>query len=113
MKTITSHKQAIDLARQQVNAQDLINGRLCTDEGWEDVELSWEYRKELAQEVADILGGWNVTKKSICNNILNGKPQHWGLSRVILESYNDNPRLYYCAGQDYPSELATIRKALK
>jgi len=41
------------------------------------------------------------------------RPQHWGLSRIVIEKHGEEARLAYIAGQDYPTEIATIRNAIK
>lgn len=99
----------------QVTAQELINQRTyITGEGWQNIDLAPKFRQKLAEDIAACLGGRENTRNSIANTIRHGRPQHWGLGRIFIEQHNGNaPRLSYCAGQDHPSEIKTIRNAIK
>lgn len=102
------------LAYNQVNAQQIINGRIDTKlNGWESVKVSAELRKAVAERIAEILGGRETTKGRISSAIRRGKPQHWGLERITIENYEGKYFLEYTAGQDAQSERATIRTQLK
>lgn len=120
MKTLKSLKQAKNISKNQLNAQDLINGQIYTSKGWESFKLSDNFKKELASLISETLGGWQNTKTRVFNAIYYGKPQHWGLSRLIVSKYKNykdkRKNIYcieYCAGQDYTYELNLIRTALK
>lgn len=98
----------------QLTAQQVINGRIYIDgQGWTSVEFTDELADKLKSMIVDALGGQTRTQVRIANVLRCDKPQHWGLSRLFLEQYQDNaPRFHYCAGQDYPAELRTIRQFL-
>lgn len=109
MRTIKTIKQAQKIEQGQLTIQKLLNGRLYTSEGWQSFKVAPELREEIAQKVSELLGGRKTTKEAVYHTLKNERPQHWGLSRIHIEG----ERLSYCAGQDYPAELAEIRKALK
>lgn len=97
----------------QLSAQEIINRRANVCGEWQDVELSEVAESKFIESIIDILGGQNRTKSNIRFNLLRSTPQHWGLSRIILSKYNESPaRWLYHAGQDYQSEILTIRKYL-
>ena len=99
--------------RQQLTAQEIINRRahLCGE--WQSFEVTQDFLNDFIESICDILGGHQRTKSDIRFNLRRSTPQHWGLSRIILSKYGENPcRWSYCAGQDYPSEITTIRKYL-
>jgi hypothetical protein len=98
----------------QFTAQQFINRRANIDGVWQDFEVSNDLRLKISNEIADLYGGHLKTRFAVEFSLNSCRPQHWGLSRTILEKYGDSPaRFSYCAGQDYTSELASIRKALK
>lgn len=98
----------------QFTAQQFINRRANIDGVWQDFEVSNDLRLKVGREIADLYGGREQSRWSIQVSINSCRPQHWGLSRTILEKYGDSPaRFSYCAGQDYRYELSEIRKALK
>lgn len=109
MRTIKTIKQAQKIEQNQLNVQKLLNGRLYTSEGWQSFKISDELREEIAEKVSELLGGRKVTREAIYHTLKSERPQHWGLSRIHIKG----ERFSYCAGQDYPAELAAIRKALK
>lgn len=114
MKTIKTLKQAYKLSLSQVTVQELINGRMYTSKGWEDVKLSNELKNEIAETVSNYLGGIKRTKERVYNNLMYGKPQHWGLKRFVIECYkNKPPYITYITGQDTTWEMKAIRAALK
>lgn len=99
----------------QVTAQQVVNQRLYNKEtGWADVVIDGELRSKMANQVSQLLGGRGDTRDAVDRNLYFNKPQHWGLERIVLEQYGDNPpRWAYIAGQDYPAEVRTIRNYLK
>lgn len=116
MKTFNTYAEILAATKgHQVTAQELINGRTRIEpEGWQSIELTTELKEKLCNDISECLGGWQATKKQVKNSLMFSRPQHWGLSRIFLEQYNGNePFLSYCAGQDYPSEIKTIRNAIK
>ncbi len=115
MKTINSLQQAYDLCKgHQVTAQELINGRAYINgEGWQDIELSHEFKCQLSALLSELFGGHQKTKNSVYRTLLYGTPQHWGLGRAVIEDYGTGARLTYIAGQDYIWEQNAIRTALK
>lgn len=98
----------------QITAQEVINGRSYINGQWQEVNFSDSFKDAFILSIITLLGGWERTKFDIANTLRYSKPQHWGLGRIFLEQYGESPaRWNYCAGQDYPAELQTIRKALK
>ena len=99
----------------QVTAQQVINQRLYNKvTSWTDVIIDGELLSKMANEVSQLLGGRGVTREAVDRNLFFNKPQHWGLERIVLEQYGDNPpRWAYIAGQDYTAEVRTIRNYLK
>lgn len=116
MKTFNTYAEILEATKgHQVTAQELINGRTyVNDEGWQTITLTADLKEKLCNDIADTLGGGKDTKMQVKRQLLFSTPQHWGLSRIFLEQYNGNePFVSYCAGQDYPSEVKTIRNAIK
>lgn len=118
MKTIKTLKQAFKATGGcgQVNVQQLINGSMYLEKsGWTKVKVTDELLEEVAEIVSQELGGRNVTKERIKYVISNFKPQHWGLERFLLEWYKQwkEPKIRYCAGQDYAWEMKNIRDYLR
>ena len=112
-KLFNSYDEVMDTTQgHQVTAQELINRRTYINGQWENIELSPAFHTVICCDIAQILGGREKTQKSVLSSLLYSRPQHWGLSRIFLENYG-KIRLAYCAGQDYPSEIRTIRAALK
>jgi len=112
MKTINTLKRAYNLT-EQVSVQNLINNRINTKKGWENVKVTKEVIEQIAEQLSELIGGHGRTKATTYNNIINKRPQHWGLDRVFLEKTNSTYILRYCAGQDYPYEIKTIRNYIK
>ena len=107
---INSVDELRKLATEQITAQQVINKRLYINGlGWQSVDFSDEFSGWFIDEVGDLLGGRAATRHSVKLSLKYCKPQHWGLNRIFLEDRG----WVYCAGQDYTSELNTIRKALK
>ena len=97
----------------QINAQEVLNRRAYINGEWQNFEVSEELSAEINDKIVDVLGGHGKTMNAIRRALRYSTPQHWGLSRIFLESYGGEiPRFRYCAGQDYPSELQAIRKYL-
>lgn len=120
MRTLKSLNQAYKLSKNQLTAQNLINGQIYTSRGWETFNLTDDFKLFLARSISELLGGWGSTRNAVFNSIYYGCPQHWGLSRILIEKYKNHKdkrknviSLNYCAGQDYTWELNTIRQALK
>lgn len=116
MKTIKNLDHALKLANIQLSAQDLISRRIyLKNKGWADVKLSDEFNNQLADMVAELLGGWRKTKNNVKCTLIWGRPYHWGLKRIFVVKYKGmkHARLTYCAGQDYQVETQQIRNALK
>jgi hypothetical protein len=111
MKTIKDFKSLKRHAKNQVNAQQVLNGRMYTNDGWEQVKVTNEFRELVANQVCETLGGRDYTKEAVKQSLLDGT-QHWGVERMIFEDYT-NPGFRYCAGQDYPTEIKTIRNFLR
>jgi hypothetical protein len=110
MVKLKSYEDVLAFTDQQVTAQELINGQLWSRiRGWEDVELDDDFKERIIGEIVTILGGHLKTKLRICGVLRYSKPQHWGLSRIILR----DTELCYIDGQDHTWEIKNIRDALK
>lgn len=96
----------------QLTGQEIVNGRAYINGSWQDFEIEQGAKVELMKMISDTLGGQKKTKERILNNLLWGRPQHWGLNRVFFREYNEKILCSYCAGQDYNWELNQIRKSI-
>ena len=69
--------------------------------------------EDLAQSIADLLGGQSKTKEAVKRSLLyHGKSlNHWGLRRILYSKRLK--RFTYCAGQDYTYEVKEIRNSIK
>jgi len=107
---VKSKEDILRISRGQVTVQGILNKRIDAKRyGWADMKLSPEFKKEIVEEVLDILGGY---KRDVLKKVLMREPpiQHWGLSRIILST--DRASFVYVGGQDYPQELSFIRRSL-
>lgn len=111
-KTLEQVKRRVS---QQATAQQLLNRRMSVKgQGWVKIALSEELEELICNQVSELLGGHHKTRAAVYNNLMRSSQQHWGLDRVLVEQYGKSKaRLSYCAGQDYTSELNTIRTVLK
>ena len=97
----------------QVTAQELINGCLYDKTGrWEDIQLSPDLKKQMCSDLSELYGGRKETKRKIFSSLMHETPQHWGLSRTVLETYSKKTRWTYITGQSQPDENKEIRKYL-
>lgn len=105
----------IHAATRQTSAQQILNGYLCLkDEGWTDADIAPALREQVVNEVVALAGGRLSTRERMWRTLTYEAPQHWALGRMFVEKYGESPaRLRYCAGQDYPSEMAQLRAYLK
>lgn len=114
MKVFNTINELFEASESQLKIENVVNERLYTSNGWEDIKISDELKKEIFEEVSNVLGGRDNTKNLVKFALEYRKPQHWGLSRLIIEKYGDTqPRVVYIAGQDYTSERAEIRNYIK
>ena len=115
MKTYNTYQEILeDTGTHQVTAQQVLNRQIYIDgKGWQTVQVSPELRLQLAHNIAALLGGYQATQERVANNLYHNNLQHWGLSRIFFQQPDGKVRLNYCAGQDYPSEIASIRTYLK
>lgn len=116
MEIISTLKQVWDLSDNQVTAQELLNGRLyLKGEGWTSVLLTNDFRNEIAENIAERLGGRQNTKNQVARVLKRNPhvPQHWGLSRFILQQVGERFYIGYVAGQDQQWESNEIRTYLK
>jgi hypothetical protein len=109
MTTQLTENELLNLANlgYDVTLQNIKSGRIRID-NWQD----WDYQltdKDIEQ-ICSVLGGWERTKNIIANRLRSLKtlPSNWCFDRIHYCRHSK--RWAYCAGQDYPSELATIRK---
>lgn len=111
--TINNLNEAYELSGNQLTVGSLLHGRIYIDgEGWSTVELSPEFRTQLAEMIAQTLGGWHSTRAHIADLLSYSSPNHWGLDRIIVAKYGDKVYLTYVAGQDHVWETRQIRKYL-
>ena len=107
-----TYKNIDNLAKNvsQVTAQTLISQRAYFNGvGWE--EINNLMTDEIAQEIADLLGGRNATKETIVRVLTTQRFSAWYLERII---YDEKRKQWtYCAGQDYPYEIKQIRNDLR
>lgn len=92
-----------------VTLQNIKSGRIRSIEsGWTD----WDYQltDEDIIQIVEVLGGWEKTQNRIAGKLrrLSTLPSNWCFDRIHFCKHSK--RWAYCAGQDYPAELATIRK---
>jgi hypothetical protein len=120
MKTLKTLKQALKVNKGQLTARDLLNSEIYTAKGWKTFKISADLKKDIVNNVVEILGGHNKTKESIKYNLLNTNINHWGLNRIIIEEktlQSDKRKkvvsFRYIEGQNYEHELNQIRKYLK
>jgi hypothetical protein len=114
MKTIKTLKQALKLVRNQVTAQQLLNGRInTTSKGWTDVKITEELKNNIVEQLVEIIGGHRKTKEAIENALKFRNVQHWALSRMIVEDYGNGANIRYCTGQDQPTEMQQTRNYIK
>lgn len=111
MNTTLATNELLQLAEKgyDVTLQNIKSQRIRDIEsGWKD----WSY--QLTDEdiacIADLLGGWERTRNIVANRLrsLSSIPSNWAFDRIHFCKHSK--RWAYCAGQDYPAELATIRK---
>jgi hypothetical protein len=115
MKTIKSFNQAIRIAgNHQITAQELLNNKIYSHkDGWIDIKLSKEFRNDMCEDITNLLGGYSETKKRVKFTLMYEKPQHWGLTRMVIATYKNKSRWIYIVGQDQSYENKIIREYLK
>lgn len=102
-----------DAQPHQVTAQELLNGRTRLHDDWKEFNLSPELKESICLRLSEIFGGREKTQNAVYRSLMNGKRQHWGLGRTVIENYSGVAKLHYIAGQSMPEEIAAIRKDLK
>lgn len=114
MKTFSTLDELFAAANgHQVTGQELINGRTHVFGEWQDILLSDALKNEVICQISELFGGRETSKSYIRYNLRSSKPQHWGLSRVVISKYKDSPaRLEYITGQDFTYESRVIRNYL-
>lgn len=114
MKTFSNLNDLFNASKGgQITAQNIINERAYINGEYQDIQINEELKKLVCRQISQLLGGRIKTRTNVYYTLLNGRPQHWGLERIHLENYHDTEAsLHYCAGQDYPYEIAEIRKYL-
>lgn len=109
MKTI--NKNNVEKLVNQFTLENLTTGRAyLKNGGWSDIKIDEDFKEESINQILDVLGGWEKTKEAMRFNIRNTPISAWFASRIVYEPKRNT--WTYVAGQDYPSELATIRKQL-
>jgi hypothetical protein len=114
MKTFSTLDELFAAAGgHQITGQELINSRTHVFGEWQDIELSDELKNEVINQISELFGGREMSKSYIRHNLRSSRPQHWGLSRVVISKYEDSPaRLEYITGQDFTYESRVIRNYL-
>lgn len=104
-------KQNVSTKVVQFNLEHLNHNRASINGiGWSDISIDETFKAESLQQIADIIGGREATKAKVLRNLTNNTVNGWFLQRFIYMPKYD--RWSYCAGQDYPSEIASIRRKL-
>lgn len=87
----------------QLTAKDVLYGRLCGRNGWQDVRFSEDLQEELIDAFTRVIGGRksDVVKRKL-NRHSETIRQHWYMDRLILCRNSAESPIYwmYCAGQD-------------
>lgn len=111
MTQTTDTRTPFDLSKLggEVTLQNVKSGRMRTDaESWHD----WEYTLTDTdiKQITELLGGRQRTKDIISTRLhsLSSVPSKWFLDRIKFSHISG--RWHYSAGQDYPGELAEIRR---
>lgn len=67
---VLSLQQVLEIADHQVTAQELLNERLyIKGQGWGEISLAPEFRVQIAENIAERLGGRQATKNAQMNNL--------------------------------------------
>lgn len=101
---------------RQVTLQEIIEGRTLIAGQWENFTLSPEAKEAAFSACVEIIGGHKATKEAMLYALKwNETLSHWGLRRLFLVQYSSDkaPRFTYCCGQDWPTEMRSIRAYLK
>lgn len=110
MTTIT--KKNVEKLITQFTLENLSTERASIKgEGWATIKIDEDFKNKAFEDIADLLGGRKATKDRIKYVIKNNPISAWFAQRIIYNAKGDY--WTYCAGQDYPAELAQIRKTLK
>jgi hypothetical protein len=92
---------------RQITLSNVKSGRAHTDY-W----TNWEYQlsNEEINQIAEMLGGFHRTRAIVRRRLasLSTLPGQWFFDRIVWCKHTN--KWSYVAGQDYPAELATIRK---
>lgn len=111
---VNSYEEILKLSKEQFTAQDFLDRQVFTEKkGWVKLEYSSEMRENFSIEISELLGGWEKTKNCIYSFLRYNRVNHWGLQRIMLTERSEGFGWHYCSGQDYPSEIKTIRNFLK
>lgn len=95
---------------QQFNLSHLTTGRAnIISKGWENIKIDETFFNESIDQITQLIGGHQKTKDIIKYTLRNTPVHQWFASRIIF----DGVKWSYIAGQDYPSEIAEIRRLLK
>jgi len=114
MKTFKTLSQILKAVDYQLNVQQLLNNKVhLKNKGWTAIKLTEELTEEITEATAQILGGHHKTRNTVENALKFRDVQHWTLERMIISDYGNGAKIAYCAGQDYISEMATGRTAIK
>ena len=102
-------KEVSLMTSRDVTLSSVKSGRIYTD-NWQDCKISLSDTD--IEQIADLLGGWARTKEAVKLALRNihSLRSKWYFDRILFSKYRNE--WVYCAGQDYSSEIAEIRKDL-
>lgn len=111
MTTTTQQIDLLTLANEgyEINLSNIKSKRIRDiNTGWQDFDYTLTDSDISA--ISELLGGWQRTQNIVANKLrcLSSLPSNWCFERIYFCKHSKCWR--YCAGQDYPAELAIIRK---
>jgi len=102
-------KTLIELANEgnEITLSAIKSKRAYISNNWQPFEYT--LTDEDVENICDLLGGWHKTRNKVGYRLhsLSSIPYHWSFDRISFSKHTKS--WHYCAGQDYPSELSTIR----
>ena len=109
MKTISEKNVSMV---NQFTLENLVNGRAWIEgQGWQDIKVDEDFYNKSINQLVDLIGGREKTKQQVRFNLRNTPFHHWSANRFIYSLHRNVWE--YVAGQDYTSEMATIRNHVK
>jgi hypothetical protein len=109
MKTI--NKTNVQKRVNQFTLENLTTSRAyIIGEGWQTIKVNENFFNESIEQITDLIGGFDKTKRAVKFTLRNTPIYQWFASRIVYEP--KRKAWYYIAGQDYYNELKQIRKEL-